>query len=93
VPSATAITTRSFVEKVYGELGQRARLSTLPRFAITLLGQFDDNDNIGELREMLYQFERDFVMDSSRFESTFGAQPTPPDESIRQTLDWYRSRL
>jgi nucleoside-diphosphate-sugar epimerase len=91
VPSATAITTRSFVEKVYGELGQRARLSTLPRFAIALLGQFDDN--IGELREMLYQFERDFVMDSSRFESTFGAQPTPPDESIRQTLDWYRSRL
>lgn len=91
VPSAAAITTRSFVEKVYGELGQRARLSTVPRFAIALLGRFDEN--IGELREMLYQFERDFVMDSSRFESTFGAQPTPPDESIRQTLDWYRSHL
>jgi nucleoside-diphosphate-sugar epimerase len=90
VPSAPAITTRSFVGKVYGELGKRARLSTAPRFAINLLARFDEN--VRELREMLYQFERDFVMDSHRFEATFGVQPTPLDESIRQTLDWYRSR-
>ena len=90
VPSAPAITTRSFVEKAYGELGKPIRLSTAPRFAIALLGKFDEN--VRELREMLYQFERDFVMDSSRFESTFGARPTPLDESIRQTLDWYRNR-
>jgi nucleoside-diphosphate-sugar epimerase len=91
VPSAPAITTRRIVERVYGEFGQRTKLSTAPRVAIALLGQFDEN--VRELREMLYQFERDFVMDSSRFESTFGAQPAPLDESIRQTLDWYRSRL
>jgi len=90
VPSAPAITTRAFVEKVYAALGKRTKLSSAPRFAIALLGMFDEN--VGELREMLYQFERDFVMDSSRFESTFGAQPTPLDESIRQTIEWYRSR-
>ena len=90
VPSAPATTTRSFVEKVYGQLGKRAKLSTAPRFAIALLARFDEN--VRELREMLYQFERDFVMDSHRFESTFGAQPTSLDESIRLTLDWYRSR-
>ena len=90
VPSAPAITTRSFVGKVYGGLGKRARLSTAPRFAINLLARFDEN--VRALREMLYQFERNFVMDSHRFEATFGVQPTPLDESIRQTLDWYRSR-
>jgi nucleoside-diphosphate-sugar epimerase len=90
VPSTPAITTRSFVEKVYGELGKRTKLNAAPRFAIALLGRFDDN--VRELREMLYQFERDFVMDSSRFESVFGVRPTPLDESIRRTLDWYRSR-
>ena len=90
VPSAPAITTHSFVEKVYSELGKPLKLSVTPRFAIALLGRFDEI--VRELREMVYQFERDFVMDSSRFESTFGAQPTPLDESIRQTLDWYRSR-
>jgi len=91
VPSAPAITTRSFVKKVYGELGKRTKLSTAPRFAIALLGRFDEN--VEELREMLYQFEHDFVMDSSRFESTFGAQPTPLAQAIGQTLDWYRSRI
>ena len=90
VPSAPAITTRSFVERVFAALGKRTKLSAAPRFALALLGKFDEN--VRELREMLYQFERDFVMDSSRFESTFGAQPTPLDESIRKTLDWYRSR-
>ena len=91
VPSAPAMTTRSFVEKVYGELGQRAKLSVAPRFAIALLGRF--NENVRELREMLYQFERDFVVDSSRFASTFGAQPTPLAQAIGQTLDWYRTRV
>ncbi len=90
VPSAPAITTRGFVEKVYGELGRPAKLSAAPRFVISLMGRFDDN--IREVREMLYQFERDFVMDSSRFESAFGARPTPLENSIRQTLDWYRNR-
>ena len=90
VPSAPAMTTRGFVEKVYGALGKRAKLSTVPRFAIALWGSFDEN--VREVREMLYQFERDFVMDSSRFESAFGTRPTPVDDAIRQTLAWYRTR-
>ena len=90
VPSVQATSTRSFVEKVYGELRQPAKLSAAPRFVISLLGRFDEN--VGELREMLYQFERDFVMDSSRFEAAFGTKPTPLDESIRRTLDWYRNQ-
>ena len=90
VPSVPAITARRFVEMVYGELGKRTKLSIAPRFAIALLGRFDEN--VKELREMLYQFERDFVMDSHRFESIFGMGATPLDEAIRQTLDWYRSR-
>ena len=90
VPSAPAMTTRSFVEKVFGALGKPVKLSIAPRFAIALLGRFDEN--VRELREMLYQFERDFVMDSHRFESVFGARPAPIDHGIRQTLDWYRYR-
>jgi len=89
VPSVPATSTRSFVEKVYAGLGRPAKLGTAPRFVISLMGRFDEN--IREVREMLYQFERDFVMDSRRFEAAFGLQPTPLDDSIRQTLDWFRS--
>jgi nucleoside-diphosphate-sugar epimerase len=90
VPSARATTTRSFVDKIYGELGKRGRLRAAPRFVIALLGRFDEN--IRELREMLYQFEADFVMDSRQFEAAFAVRFTPVEQAIRQTLDWYRSR-
>lgn len=88
VPSPPAITTRRFVEAVYRTLGKPVRMSRAPRIAIALAGLFDANTM--ELKEMLYQFERDFVMDSSRFEKAFGVQATPLDQAIRATLDWYR---
>lgn len=87
VPSLT-MTTRQFVESVYRTLGKPVKMSKAPRLAITLAGLFDANAK--ELKEMLYQFERDFVMDSSRFEKTFDVRATPLDEAIRATLDWYR---
>ena len=45
------------------------------------------------MKEMLYQFEEDFVVDSSRFMSTFGTQATPLDDAIRATLGWYRDHF
>ncbi len=44
-----------------------------------------------ELEEVLYQFERPFVVDHSKFERAFGAEPTPLAEAIGQTLDWCRT--
>jgi len=90
MPSSPAVKTAEFVNRIYAQLGKRTKLATLPRFAISLLAAFDENAR--ELREMLYQFERDFVMDSSRFETAFGERPTALDEGIRQTLNWYRNR-
>jgi len=90
VPSAPAMTTRRFVEAIYRTLGKPVKMSRAPRLAVALAGLFDANAR--ELKEMLYQFERDFIMDSSRFEKTFGMSPTPPHEAIRQTLEWYRAR-
>ncbi len=87
VPSLT-MTTRKFVEAVYRTLGKPVKMSRAPRLAIALAGLFDANAK--ELKEMLYQFETDFVMDSSRFEKVFGVRATPLDEAIRATLDWYR---
>jgi len=88
VPSPPAITTRQFVEAVYRILGKPVKMSSAPRLAIAVAGLFDVNAK--ELREMLYQFERDFVMDSSRFEKALGVQATPLDQAIKATLDWYR---
>ena len=37
---------------------------------------------VGELEEMLYQFEEPFLVDHSKFESSFGKIATPLDDAI-----------
>ncbi|MGH8677770.1 MAG: NAD-dependent epimerase/dehydratase family protein [Burkholderiales bacterium] len=88
VPSAPAVSSREVVEKVYRAAGRPPRISVAPRFLLRLLARF--NPQIAELIEMLYQFDRDFVMDSSRFEQAFSMQSTPLDSAIAETLDWFR---
>ncbi|WP_461172893.1 NAD-dependent epimerase/dehydratase family protein [Arthrobacter sp. Z1-9] len=43
-----------------------------------------------ELAEMLYQFERPFVMDSAASEAALGVHPTPLAEAAAATVDWWR---
>ncbi len=45
-----------------------------------------------ELDEVYYQFDRPFILDSSAFSKTFGQQPTPMDEALEATIDWWRGR-
>jgi nucleoside-diphosphate-sugar epimerase len=49
------------------------------------------NANIRETQEMLYEFEEPYIVDSSKFEKTFGKQATSYEEGIRQTVAWYRN--
>jgi nucleoside-diphosphate-sugar epimerase len=44
-----------------------------------------------ETVEMMYEFETPFIIDSSRFEQTFGLQATPVREAMKETVAWYRS--
>jgi nucleoside-diphosphate-sugar epimerase len=89
VPSAPAVTTRQFVDKVYRAAGIKPKLMAAGAGLLSVLALFDKQ--VKELQEMLYQFERDFVMDSSRFQQTFGVLPTPLDDAIGATLAWFRS--
>ena len=88
VPSAETMTTRRFVELIFEELGRPPRIQAAPRWMLSLVGMFDPV--VRELSEILYQTERPFVVDHSKFERAFGAHSTPHPEAIRATLDWYR---
>ncbi|HYP41606.1 MAG TPA: NAD-dependent epimerase/dehydratase family protein, partial [Chloroflexia bacterium] len=91
LPIAQTLTTRQFVQMVFQEAGLPIKLRVAPRPLITIMALF--NPIIREIKEMLYEFEEPFVLDHSKFEHTFGSNPTPHEEAIRQTLDWYRQRL
>ena len=62
----------------------------MPKFMLRALGLV--NPMMRELAEMSYEFEEPFVLDTSKFESTFGASATPLATAITTTVDWYRAR-
>ena len=44
------------------------------------------------LAEMAYEFEEPFVLDTSKYSSTFGETATPLSLAVNTTVAWYRSR-
>ena len=67
-----------------------AAMQTAPKFYVLrpvmlgLIGMF--SPVVKELKEMQYQYNRDYFFDSSKFEKRFGIQATPYAEGIRQTV-------
>lgn len=89
LPNAPAITTRDFVDKIYAATGNKPEIQVISRAMVNVLGIF--NSQVRELKEMLYEFEEPYVVDSSRFESTFGVHATPLDTAIPTTVEWFRT--
>ncbi|HEX2988259.1 MAG TPA: NAD-dependent epimerase, partial [Chloroflexota bacterium] len=67
------------------------KVSAVPRWALHAGGLF--SPMLRELDEVLYQFDRPFVLDSSAFSATFGLLPTPMDEALSATIVWWRDRI
>jgi nucleoside-diphosphate-sugar epimerase len=91
VPNAPTITTREFVNIITEEIGTGARIQVMPKIlfhAIALVHPF-----LREIKEMLYEFEKPYIVDHSNFVKTFGNHATPHQEAIHQTIAWYRQYL
>jgi hypothetical protein len=41
---------------------------------------------------MAYEFEQPFVLDTPKYQSTFGTNRTPLTTAIAATVEWYRRR-
>jgi nucleoside-diphosphate-sugar epimerase len=48
--------------------------------------------DIREMREIAYQFDAPFVVDSTAFSTTFGVRPTDLDDALHATIAWWRRR-
>jgi nucleoside-diphosphate-sugar epimerase len=89
LPTAGPLTTRAFVERICDEVGTQLVPSAMSRALIGVVGLF--TPTVRELKEMLYEFEEPFVVDSSAFETTFDVRATPLELAIPATVKWYRS--
>lgn len=89
LPNAPAVTTRQFIDQVYAAAGTKPGISAMPTWMVNAVGLF--NDNVREMKEMLYEFEEPLVVDASKFETAFGSHATPLPEAIGATVNWFRS--
>jgi nucleoside-diphosphate-sugar epimerase len=88
VPNDETLTTRQFMTMAFEEIGQPPKMSSMGKLMMRLGGLFIPAAR--ETVEMMYEFEKPFVVDSTRFERTFGVRATPLRDAIRETVAWYR---
>jgi nucleoside-diphosphate-sugar epimerase len=77
------------MNRVFRAIGLPPRMSGMSKTMLRLGGLFIPDAREGI--EMMYEFEKPFIVDSSRFERTFGVKATPLEESIPATVAWYRA--
>jgi len=82
--SAERITGREFVRMACEAAGQPFRLQVAPRWLLRILGIF--MPVLRENNEMMYQFEHDYIFDSSRIAAEYGLHATAYRDGIATTL-------
>lgn len=82
LPTADAITGKEWIDKVAASIGVQPKTQIASRLIIKIMGLF--NPVMKEFVEMLYQWDRDYNFNSSKFETVFKIKPTPIDEAIKQ---------
>jgi nucleoside-diphosphate-sugar epimerase len=91
LPAAEPLTGRQFLALVFEAAGHPPKIGVASRPMIRIAGLF--NPLVRELNETLYQFERPFLSDASKFERTFGTfGPTPHKEAVKRTVEWFERR-
>ena len=78
------LTGEEWINAFAREMGKSNKYMVLPKMMIGILGLFVPI--MKEFYEMTYQYDREYIFDSSKFEKRFGMKPTPYMEGLRETL-------
>jgi len=77
-------TGKDWIEMVARELNVKPQYRVASKFVVRMLGLFVPI--MRELVEMVYEYDRDYVFDSSKFENRFGFEPTSYEAGIKKTI-------
>ncbi|MEU8436486.1 NAD-dependent epimerase/dehydratase family protein [Streptomyces sp. NPDC029216] len=92
VPTEPALSVREMVGLLAAEAGTGpVAVRGIPPLVLGLGGLF--SPLLRELKEIRYQFDRPFTVDSSAYEAAFAVRATPLDQQVKATVDWWRERL
>jgi nucleoside-diphosphate-sugar epimerase len=88
LPIAETRTTRQVIERVYELAGHRPKSFAAGATTLRLFGLI--KPPMREYLHTLYQFTDPWVVDDTKFRSTFGNPTTHLDHALAATLQWYR---
>jgi nucleoside-diphosphate-sugar epimerase len=84
VPNPPTTSTREFAELAADIAGSTARLHSVGRWQVRLVGAVVPA--VREITELLYEFEDDWVVGHGRYAAILGDHATPIDEALRATV-------
>jgi hypothetical protein len=89
LPGPETVTTRQVLDLVAGEVGHPVGIRSVPKLALRGLGLV--NPMMRALTEMAYEFDEPFVLDTTKYQTTFGPAGTTLPTAIATTVDGYRA--
>ena len=87
VPNVPDRSMREVLGMFAAELGQDLKVQAMPKLLLNVIGLF--NANLGEMKEMLYQWDRPFRVNSSKFAERFWSNATPFEEGVAASAPSY----
>lgn len=82
--AANPFTGKEWIEAIAKEIGVKPKYQAVPKFLVRIIGLFVPI--MREMVEMMYQYDRDYVFDSSKFEKRFDFKPTPYQDGISKIV-------
>lgn len=86
--SAEKWTGADWVNAAATAFGVKPKFQSVPTFMLRLMGL--GNKLFRELVEMNYQFTHKYVFSSEKFERTFDLKPTPNQQGVMETVNYYK---
>jgi nucleoside-diphosphate-sugar epimerase len=83
------LTNRQWIQLIGDEMKVEPRVQPVPIWMLKMLGLFIPI--MREFPEMIYQNDRDYVFDSSKFEKRFGLEAIAPKEGIKKLIESLKS--
>jgi nucleoside-diphosphate-sugar epimerase len=85
LPTASnPLTGKEWIETIAQQMNVKPKYQVATKFIVRIMGLFIPI--MREMPEMLYQYDRDYVFDSSKFEKRFSSKPTPYSDGIREII-------
>ncbi len=81
---STRLTVKQWIELFAREMNVKPSWQVIPLWLLGAMGFF--MPLMRELREMAYQYDRDYFFDSTKFTSKFGFKPVSPGEGIKRVV-------